>query len=140
MCKETDILLGGDNAVVIALACRNLEPKQRMQGILWGTAGAIVLRVVLIAFALTLLSIPDVYKRQQLADVLAGLGADKVLSAGIINGRNIWRTDLDAALSLIHICQNTGPAIAWQGDQSPGDQAQGRNLRRQSNGGGLTAS
>lgn len=30
-----DILLGGDNAVVIALACRNLEPKQRMQGILW---------------------------------------------------------------------------------------------------------
>ncbi len=53
-----DILLGGDNAVVIALACRNLQPKQRMQGILWGTAGAILLRVVLIAFALTLLSIP----------------------------------------------------------------------------------
>jgi len=53
-----DILLGGDNAVVIALACRNLAPKQRMQGILWGTAGAIALRVVLIAFALTLLGIP----------------------------------------------------------------------------------
>ncbi|KAA0892967.1 TerC family protein [Pusillimonas sp. ANT_WB101] len=53
-----DILLGGDNAVVIALACRNLPQKQRMQGILWGTAGAIGLRVVLIAFALTLLSIP----------------------------------------------------------------------------------
>ncbi|WP_323016208.1 TerC family protein [Castellaniella sp.] len=53
-----DILLGGDNAVVIALACRNLQPKQRMQGILWGTAGAIILRVVLIAFALTLLSVP----------------------------------------------------------------------------------
>ncbi len=53
-----DILLGGDNAVVIALACRNLAPKQRMQGILWGTAGAIILRVVLIAFALTLLTIP----------------------------------------------------------------------------------
>ncbi|MBV7486107.1 TerC family protein [Bordetella sp. BOR01] len=53
-----DILLGGDNAVVIALACRNLPPKQRMQGILWGTAGAIGLRVLLIAFALTLLTIP----------------------------------------------------------------------------------
>lgn len=53
-----DILLGGDNAVVIALACRNLPAKQRMQGILWGTAGAIILRVVLIAFALTLLGIP----------------------------------------------------------------------------------
>lgn len=53
-----DILLGGDNAVVIALACRNLQHKQRMQGILWGTAGAIILRVLLIAFALTLLDIP----------------------------------------------------------------------------------
>lgn len=53
-----DILLGGDNAVVIALACRNLPHKQRMQGILWGTAGAILLRVLLIAFALVLLEIP----------------------------------------------------------------------------------
>ncbi len=53
-----DILLGGDNAVVIALACRNLPRAQRMQGILWGTAGAIILRVALIAFALTLLDIP----------------------------------------------------------------------------------
>ena len=53
-----DILLGGDNAVVIALACRRLPAHQRTKGILWGTAGAIVLRVVLIAFALTLLAIP----------------------------------------------------------------------------------
>jgi YjbE family integral membrane protein len=53
-----DILLGGDNAVVIALACRKLPAKQRTLGILWGTAGAIVLRVVLIFFALTLLAIP----------------------------------------------------------------------------------
>lgn len=53
-----DILLGGDNAVVIALACRQLPPKLRTKGILWGTAGAIVLRVILIAFALTLLQVP----------------------------------------------------------------------------------
>jgi len=53
-----DILLGGDNAVVIALACRSLPEAQRMKGILWGTAGAIVLRVILIGFALTLLAIP----------------------------------------------------------------------------------
>ena len=53
-----DILLGGDNAVVIALACRKLPDHQRTKGILWGTAGAIVLRVVLIFFALTLLAIP----------------------------------------------------------------------------------
>ena len=53
-----DILLGGDNAVVIALACRKLPPAQRTQGIIWGTAGAIVLRVILIAFAMTLLALP----------------------------------------------------------------------------------
>ncbi|HEX5687660.1 MAG TPA: TerC family protein [Ideonella sp.] len=53
-----DILLGGDNAVVIALACRRLPDSQRMKGIIWGTAGAIVLRVILIFFALTLLAIP----------------------------------------------------------------------------------
>lgn len=53
-----DILLGGDNAVVIALACRKLPPAQRTKGIIWGTAGAIILRVILIFFALTLLAIP----------------------------------------------------------------------------------
>ena len=53
-----DILLGGDNAVVIALACRKLPATQRTAGILWGTAGAIALRVILIFFALTLLAIP----------------------------------------------------------------------------------
>ena len=53
-----DILLGGDNAVVIALACRKLPPHLRNKGIFWGTAGAIVLRVVLIAFAMALLALP----------------------------------------------------------------------------------
>ncbi|ABM93032.1 TerC family protein [Methylibium petroleiphilum] len=53
-----DIVLGGDNAVVIALACRQLPAAQRTKGILWGTAGAILLRVILIFFALTLLAIP----------------------------------------------------------------------------------
>ncbi|NUX54271.1 TerC family protein [Paraburkholderia youngii] len=53
-----DVLLGGDNAVVIALACRKLPQSERMRGILWGTAGAILLRVVLIAFAVALLDVP----------------------------------------------------------------------------------
>ena len=53
-----DILLGGDNAVVIALACRNLPPAQRRQGIFWGVFGAIALRVVLITCAVYLLQLP----------------------------------------------------------------------------------
>jgi len=53
-----DILLGGDNAVVIALACRRLPVAQRNKGIFWGVFGAIGLRLVLIYFALQLLAIP----------------------------------------------------------------------------------
>lgn len=53
-----DILLGGDNAVVIALACRNLTGRARTQGIVWGTVGAIALRVLLISFAVALLDVP----------------------------------------------------------------------------------
>lgn len=53
-----DIMLGGDNAVVIALACRKLPVEQRNKGIFWGVVGAIGLRVVLIFFALQLLALP----------------------------------------------------------------------------------
>ena len=52
-----DILLSGDNAVVIALACRNLPPRQRRLGVFWGVAGAIILRVTLTFFAVSLLAI-----------------------------------------------------------------------------------
>ena len=53
-----DIVLGGDNAVVIALACRRLPERQRNLGIFWDVFGAIGLRVVLIFFALYLLAVP----------------------------------------------------------------------------------
>jgi len=53
-----DILLGGDNAIVIDLACRHLPENLRMKAIVGGALGAIVLRVILIGFAVTLLSVP----------------------------------------------------------------------------------
>ena len=53
-----DILLGGDNAVVIALASRRLPDAQRKKAIFWGLFGAEAVRVVLIFFALLLLKIP----------------------------------------------------------------------------------
>ena len=52
-----NILLSGDNAVVIALACRNLPPRQRRWGVFWGAIGAIVLRIVLTFFAVSLLQL-----------------------------------------------------------------------------------
>ena len=55
-----NIVLSGDNAVVIALASRALPPKQQRMAILWGSAGAIGLRVVLTLVAVVLLQIPYV--------------------------------------------------------------------------------
>ncbi|AOE85982.1 TerC family protein [Pseudomonas sp. TCU-HL1] len=53
-----DILLGGDNAVVIALACRHLPEEQRRRAIVGGVAGAILLRIALLFFAMQLLALP----------------------------------------------------------------------------------
>lgn len=53
-----DVVLSGDNAVVIALACRNLAPAQRRRGIFWGVAGAVGLRVVLTACAALVMNLP----------------------------------------------------------------------------------
>lgn len=53
-----DIVLSGDNAVVIALACRSLPPAQQKKAIIIGAGGAIVLRTVLTAFTAMLLTQP----------------------------------------------------------------------------------
>lgn len=53
-----NIVLSGDNAVVIALACRTLPPPQQRAAIFFGSAAAIALRVVLTGFAAILLTKP----------------------------------------------------------------------------------
>jgi YjbE family integral membrane protein len=55
-----DILLSGDNAVVIALACRKLPPRQRMWGLVLGTMVAVTLRVVFTGVVTTMMSMPYV--------------------------------------------------------------------------------
>lgn len=82
-----DIVLGGDNAVVIGLACRRLPERQRKLGILWGMAGAIGLRVVLILFAVTLLAVP--YLKLVGAALLLWIGIKLLLPEGDEGGHNI---------------------------------------------------
>jgi len=53
-----NILLSGDNAVVIAMAARSLPPVQQKKAIFWGSAAAIVLRIVLTVLAVQLLQLP----------------------------------------------------------------------------------
>ena len=53
-----NIVLSGDNAVVIALAARSLPPKQQKQAVLWGSGAAVVMRIVLTVVAVQLLALP----------------------------------------------------------------------------------
>jgi YjbE family integral membrane protein len=53
-----NIVLSGDNAVVIALAARSLPPKQQKLAIFWGSGAAIVMRIILTLFAVALLGLP----------------------------------------------------------------------------------
>ena len=55
-----DIMLGVDNAIVIALACAALPPELRARAVFWGTAGAVGLRAILLVFAGFLMDIPYV--------------------------------------------------------------------------------
>src|SRR5574341_2193995 len=53
-----NIILSGDNAVVIALAARSLPAKQQKQAVFWGAGAAVVLRIILTIFAVALLTLP----------------------------------------------------------------------------------
>lgn len=53
-----NLILSGDNAVIIALASKNLQPDQRNKAIFWGSAGAVILRIVLTFVAAYMLDIP----------------------------------------------------------------------------------
>ena len=82
-----DILLSGDNAVVIALACRNLPPEQRRKGVLFGVAGAIGLRIVLTFFAVGLLSLP--YLKVVGAFMLLWIGVKLILPEEEQDAKNV---------------------------------------------------
>jgi YjbE family integral membrane protein len=53
-----DLLLGADNAIVIAMACGRLPPEDMRRAVLFGAAGAILLRLAMLLFANTLLGVP----------------------------------------------------------------------------------
>ena len=72
-----NLLLSGDNAVVIAMACRNLPPGLRERAMLWGTGAAVALRCALTVSAAALLQIP--YLRAAGALLLYGIAVKLML-------------------------------------------------------------
>ena len=103
-----NIILSGDNAVVIALAARSLPPQQQKQAIIWGTAAAVVLRVGLTVVAAKLLELPYLQivgglllvwiGVQLLADGDDGEGEEKVHGSMMAAIRTILIADLIMSL------------------------------------------
>jgi YjbE family integral membrane protein len=88
-----NLVLSGDNAVVIALACRKLPTEHKRKAVLFGTVGAIILRIILTLIAAYLLKIPFI-------ELLGGLFlvwiAIKLLrneedEANIKQGTSLWQ-------------------------------------------------
>lgn len=125
-----DILLGGDNAVIIALACRNLPQRQRQMGILWGTVGAIALRVVLIFFAVKLLMLPGLRLIGGLLLFWIGIkliapppGDDQ--HASVQASDKLWAAVKTIIVADFVMSLDNVIAIAGAAEQSPADQQLG---------------
>lgn len=88
-----NIVLSGDNAVVIALAARSLPPRQQKQAILWGAGAAVVLRIILTVIALEMLKWP--YLKLIGAALLLWIAVKLLLpedgdDGGIESSENLW--------------------------------------------------
>ena len=119
-----DLVLGGDNAIVIALACRNLPPALRLKGILWGTVGAVAIRVILVAFAVTLLQMP--YLKIVGGVVLFWIGVKLIYEDVDCNGEVHGSDRLLSAVKTIIVADlvmsiDNVVAVASAAEQSGGD-------------------
>ena len=96
-----NIVLSGDNAVVIAMAARTLEPHQRGKAIFWGSAAAIIMRIFLTIVAIQLLTLP--YLKMVGALLLVYIGVDLLKGEGDGEGHGKEISGLFAAIRTILI-------------------------------------
>lgn len=96
-----NIVLSGDNAVVIAMAARTLKPEQQKKAIFWGSAAAIVMRIVLTVVAIQLLTLP--YLKIIGAILLVYIGVDLLKSGGDEEGHGKEINGMLAAIRTILI-------------------------------------
>ncbi len=96
-----NIVLSGDNAVVIAMAARTLKPEQQKKAIFWGSAAAIVMRIVLTIVAIQLLALP--YLKIIGAVLLVYIGVDLLKGGGDEDGHGKEINGLGAAIRTILI-------------------------------------
>ena len=117
-----NILLSGDNAVVIALAARSLPEHQRNKAIFAGSAAAIVLRVVLTVFAVQLLQFP--YLKIIGAVLLFWIGIQLLISEeenedGIKSPEHLWSAVRTILLADLVMSVDNVLAVAAAADSGP---------------------
>jgi YjbE family integral membrane protein len=114
-----DLALAGDNAIVIALAARELPPALQKRAILWGTFGAIAVRVVMTMAVVWLLGIPGlmaaggailVWIACKLLKPQGGQGGHEVKSAATFWGAMQTIVIADAAMGLDNVLAVAGAA------------------------------
>ena len=105
-----DLLLGADNALVIALACRSLTPKDARRAATVGVAGAIAVRLLMSILATWLLSVPFLQIAGALALILIAmnLSQDDALGSGPRSTSDLWSAAAvivvaDAAMGLDNV-------------------------------------
>ncbi|MFQ9690082.1 MAG: TerC family protein [Klebsiella michiganensis] len=112
-----DLLLGGDNAVVIAMACRKLPPQQRTKAIIIGTVGAIAARVLLLAIAIYLLSLP--WLKVVCALMLLWIGIKLVTNQeeenDVSSSSSLWRTAVTITVADVIMSLDNVLAVAAAG-------------------------
>ncbi len=119
-----NILLSGDNAVVIALAARSLPEHQRRKAIFAGSAAAIILRVVLTVFAVSLLQFP--YLKLVGAVLLFWIGVQLLLpedegDGGIESSDHLWSAIRTILLADLVMSVDNVLAVAAAADSGPAE-------------------
>ncbi|MBT0727200.1 TerC family protein [Rosenbergiella australiborealis] len=113
-----DLLLGGDNAVVIAMACRGLPEALRRKAIIIGTVGAIVARIILLVVAVYLLTLPGVKLVGGLLLLWIGYklvsGEDEEEEVGKTSS-SLWKTALTVTLADVIMSLDNVLAVAAAG-------------------------
>lgn len=112
-----DLILAGDNAIVIGLAARNLPKEQQKKAVIWGTAGAVGIRVIATLLVVQLLNVPwlNLVGGLLLVWIAYKLLVQENAHDGIKSGNTLWqsiRTIIiaDAAMGIDNVIAVAGAA------------------------------
>lgn len=103
-----NLLVSGDNAVMIALAARSLPARQQKQAVFWGSTAAVALRVILTLFAVALLAVPWLKLAGDALLFWIGIRllAPKKEEARYSTSNQLWHAAPIAGAVLVTLCGN----------------------------------